>query len=90
MRVASTRAPNDWHEVSAVLSVMDVGVERQAFRNPADIARVLRPHMAEMEEAFSGDRHSEVERRLSDIYAHDGAVTRQWETEINRRLYPDR
>jgi hypothetical protein len=88
MRVSSPRIPNDWHEVSSVLNVMDVGVERQTFSNLHDLERIVQPHMKELRAAFSEACYPEVKLRLSDVYAYDRAVTRQWETEINRRLYP--
>jgi hypothetical protein len=89
MNVASTRAPNDWHELSALLGVMDLGVQRRAFTDLADIGRILRLHMNEIRQALSPEHYRNTQRLLYEVYEHDHAVTRQWSAEINRRLYPD-
>jgi len=85
--VASVGSPRDWHELSTLLSVMDVGVQRQAFSGLDGVGRILRSHMNDIERALSSDHYFAVKERLSDIDAHDRAVRRQWETEINRRFY---
>jgi hypothetical protein len=90
--VASALAPNDWHELSLVLSLIDPTekIQRGAIRDFTDVSRLLRPNMDRLKEAFSPERYAQLEKQLSEVRAFDRVVTRQWETEINRRLYPDR
>jgi len=37
--------------------------------------------------AFAPDRYPDLVPRLENVHEHDRAIIRQWETEINRRLY---
>jgi len=46
--------------------------------------------MARLKEALSESNYSELRVRLSDVRERERAITRQWEKEINRGLYPDR
>jgi hypothetical protein len=88
--VSSLRNPEQSHDLSSVLNSIDSEVKRQSYSGLLEVEPLLRSHMKEVIEAFSERKYDEVNRRLSDVYSHDRAVTRQWETEINRRLYPDR
>jgi hypothetical protein len=87
LRVASSRIPNEFHEFSTLLSAMDSGVKRQGFSHLMDIERILKPHMNELKEAFTAQRFPQIKDELLRIYARDRVITKQWETEINRRLY---
>jgi hypothetical protein len=87
VHVAPRRAPNEWHELSLVFSVIDTSVARQSSYRVPDVARWLKLHMGPLQEAFSESRYPETKDRLSEVYGYDRAVTRQRETEINRRLY---
>jgi hypothetical protein len=88
VHVAPQRAPNDWHELSLVLSVIDVreGFERRSVYWLSDVARWLTLYIDRIEKAFSESRYPETKQRLDDVYRYDRAVTRRWETEINRKL----
>jgi hypothetical protein len=46
--------------------------------------------MSEIARAFSEEQYPHLLAQLQDIYARDRVVTKQLETEINRRLYPER
>ncbi len=43
--------------------------------------------MKELITAFSAERYPQIKVELLEIYARDRVLTKQWETEINRRLY---
>jgi hypothetical protein len=92
VHVASERAPNDWHELSLVLSIIDPieNSQRGAIRDLSDVSRLLRPNLGRLKDAYSQERYAQLEEQLSGVHAFDRVVTRQLETEINRRLYPDR
>ena len=75
------------HDLPSVLNLIDDTVSRQPYSSVVEVEPVLRPHMRELIAAFSKESYADVSRRLSDVYAHDRALTRQWENEINRRLY---
>lgn len=87
LTVASSRNPTEFHEFSTVLSAMDVGVKRQGFGHLLDIEKVLKPHMQDLATAFSAEHYPKIRSGLADTYARDRIITKQWETEINRRLY---
>jgi hypothetical protein len=40
--------------------------------------------------ALSPSQYPELKGRLDEIRKYERVVAKQWETEINRRLYPDR
>jgi hypothetical protein len=92
VHVASERTPNDWHELSLVLSLIDPAekIQRGAIRDFTDLSRLLRPNMDRLKEALSPERYAQLEKQLSEVRAFDRVVTRQWETGSDRRLYPDR
>ena len=50
VHVASERAPNDWHELSSVLSVIDRGetIRTGAIRDFTDLSRSLRPNLVRL------------------------------------------
>jgi hypothetical protein len=86
--VASGRTPGAWEELPLVLSIIDAGFERRDFSSFSDVAAALKPRMQLLKQAFSEARNPELQQQLSDVHGHERAVIRQWETEINRRLYP--
>jgi hypothetical protein len=90
VRVAPVHAPKALEDLPVILSVIDDGFERREFKSFSDLETVLRPRMKLLQEALSPDRYPELLRRLANVHEHDRAIIRQWETEINRRLYPDR
>jgi hypothetical protein len=85
LRVSSIRAPNDSHELSTVLNLLDGNVERPSHL--LDIEPVLRAHMDDLRQAFSDTHYAYLKERLSEAAGYEGVVTRQWEREINCRLY---
>jgi hypothetical protein len=87
LSVAAPPSTSDFHEFSTVLSAMDSGVDRQGFNHLIDVERVLKPHMKDLIEAFSPRRYPQIKDRLKEIYNRDRMITKQLETEINRRLY---
>jgi hypothetical protein len=91
--VTPKSAPNDWDELPLVLRmVVDASewAEPKPFLFLQDVARALKTRMVCLIEAFSEERYPDLKKRLSDMHKHERAVIRQWETETNRRLYPDR
>jgi hypothetical protein len=91
VHVASERLPNDWYELSEVLSVIDPieTIRPGAIGDFTDFTRSLGPNMVRLKEAFSPEQYPRLEKQMSEVRAFGRVVTRQWETEINRRLYPD-
>jgi hypothetical protein len=86
--VSSVRHAKELHDFSSVLNLIDDTVRRQSsYASLLEVQPLLRSHMKELIVAFSTESYAEINRRLSDVYAHDRAVTRQWENEINRKLY---
>jgi hypothetical protein len=90
--VASERTPNDWHELSLLLSVIETPEhpQRRAIYWLSDVRQWLRFSLDRITTAMSEPEYPLVEERLAEVGKYDRAATRQWETEINRRLYPDR
>jgi len=88
VQLALRDAPKEWHELSLVLNVIDVPeeVKRGATYSLPDAARFLKTYLRQIQEAFS-DRYPAVRQRLDEVYSRDRLIIRQWETEINRRLY---
>jgi hypothetical protein len=79
-----------WEDLAVVLNLIDEKFERREFSSPADLAPVLEPRMHLLLEALSPARYSELLPSINRAHEYDRAIIRQWETEINRRLYPDK
>ena len=90
VRVAPNHAPRAWEELPIILSIIDEGFERREFKSFSDLETALKPRMKRLQEALSTNRYPELLPRLANVHDHDRAIIRQWETEINRRLYPDK
>jgi hypothetical protein len=91
VQIAPKVSPNSWHELSTILSVLEVpGIQRGSISGLAEAGRLLHLYMREMTDAFSEGRYSHLRAQLQEIYERDRIVTKQLETEINRRLYPQR
>jgi hypothetical protein len=89
VQIAPKFSPNRWHELSTVLSVLEVhGLQRGSISGLAQAGRVLHRHVSEITDAFTEERYSDLRAQLQEIYERDRIVTNQLETEINRRLYP--
>ena len=54
-----------------------------------DAARWLRPRMGRLNDAFSGTNYVTLRHRISDCHHLEQSRKREWETEMNRKLYPD-
>jgi hypothetical protein len=85
-------ADKNWHELSLVLSILDFLPEmsRGSITDPSDVERALQLYWDQLSASFSDEQYSELKKQLAGIYAHDRVITKQWETEINRRLYGDK
>ena len=91
VQVAPKFFPNNWHELSTILSALEIpGTQRGSISGLQQAGKLLLVHMREISHAFSEDQYPHLLAQLRDIYARDRVVTQQHETEINRRLYPDR
>jgi hypothetical protein len=87
VHVASERLPSEWHELSAVLNVMEPDkVLRHSVVFFQDAARLLRDHFDLVKGAFSPDRYSQLKEQLEHAYRYEMGVTRQVQDEINRGL----
>jgi len=87
VHVASERLPDEWHELSAILDVMEPDkVRRHSVIFFQDAIALLRDHMDRIKEAFSPDRYPQVKQQLEHAYRYEMAVTRQVQNEINRGL----
>ena len=62
-------------------------MKRQGFEHLLEIEEVLKLHMNGLGQAFSAERYLQTKAELLEMYARDRIITKQWETEINRRLY---
>ena len=88
--VAPTFARTDWHDLSLVFSAIngDTELRRTEFRDVWDVARSLQTHLSALTGVCTPDRFTELKRRLDrEVYAYERFADRQWETEINGRLY---
>ncbi len=90
--VAPEQRPDDWVELSLLLSLIEVprGVKRRPDYRMSEVAEWLRSSLDSIIAIYSDDRYSELKERLAEVQNYDRLVARQWETEINRRLYPDK
>jgi len=89
VQVGPKVSPSNWHELSTALSVLGVhGVQRGSISGLEQAGRLLRLYRSELTDAFSEDQYPRLRAQLEEIYERDRIVTKQLETEINRRLYP--
>jgi len=83
-------APSDWHELPLVLSAItgQGEIERAQYRDLWDVSRALQPHIKALTEFFSLKQFDTLKRRLDDeVYSRDRVAIREWQAEINRKLY---
>ena len=88
--VAPVFAPTDWHELSLVLGAIggEEDIERGGFRDLWDVSRVLPSQIKGVFHIFSPGEFDTLKHRLDDeIYSRDKVAIREWQAEINRRLY---
>jgi len=88
VQVAPKSYPDNFHEVSTVLTTLAVpGIQRGSVSCVSDAGRVLRQHMEEIERAFTSEEYPRLSAQLQEVYARDRVAVKQLETELNRRLY---
>lgn len=89
VQVKSKSAAKEWHDISLVIGALDNPDEMQhrTFVGLVDVAAVLKQNMSRINDAFCGPKYLELQQRLADFNKFARVVTKQLETEINRRLY---
>jgi len=89
VQVAPKVSPNSWHELSTILTVLEVsGVRRGSISGLAQVGKLLQLHIKEITDAVTEDQYPHLRAQLQQEYDRDRIVTKQLETEVNRRLYP--
>lgn len=89
VRVAAKSDVTDWHDVTLVISAIEVpeDMKRKSFLSLSDFAPLLRRNMSRLIEAFSSAQYAETRQHLAKFDTYERIVTKQTQTEINRRLY---
>jgi hypothetical protein len=89
VRVAAKSDATDWHDVTLVISAIEdpEDMKRKSFLYLSDFAPLLRGNMSRLIEAFSNAQYAETRRHLAKFDTYERVVTKQTQTEINRRLY---
>jgi hypothetical protein len=90
VHIAPSHAPKAVEDLSIVLSLIDETYVRRDSKSLADLRAALEPRMELLRDALAPDRYPDLVPRLDNVHEHDRAIIRQWQTEINRRLYPDK
>jgi hypothetical protein len=88
--VAQRQSPRDGHELKLVLTLLDPAAKIQrtwTLYSLASVARLLEPRMDLLRKAFSEEDYPEFRKRLSEVEDYDRIVNRQFEAELNWRLY---
>ena len=88
VRIASKDAPNDWHELCLLLSLIEKKEDLQRW-DIVDLWRassLLQPQMDRLKQAFAGSPGQELKQRLGEVYASDKIANREAEWEINKRF----
>jgi hypothetical protein len=90
--VAPLSARKEWHDLSLVVAASQGHeLQRSAFRNIQHVAKVVRPNVQTLGECLSPEQYRELKQRLRlEVYVQEEFARRQWETEINSRLYGPR
>jgi hypothetical protein len=88
LQIAPKSVPNQFHELSTVLAVLEVpGVRRGSISSLSEAGRMLRSHFAVVEHSMSDAEYPHLQLQLKELYAHDRIMVKQHEAELNRRLY---
>jgi len=90
VQMAARQTPEAWEDLATTLAIVDERFESRFFSSVTDVAAALEPRMPRLQGALSADQYPELQKKLANARNYDRAVIRQWETEINRRLFPDR
>jgi hypothetical protein len=86
--IAPEFAPATWDDLATVLNLIDDRFEQRYFSTLDELAAILEPRMTCLQWALSEEEYPEFQKKIENARAYDRAVIRQWETEINRRLFP--
>ncbi len=85
------KSPNDgWQELPTVLGLIDGEFEQPTFSSLQEVAATLEPRIERLSKAFSAAEYPHLQQKLANARAYDQAVIRQWETELNKRLFSDK
>lgn len=90
VHVAPSFARSDWHELPLVLSAItgQGDIQRQESRDLWDVSRALQPRMKALIAFFAPGEFSALKQRLeNEVYVDERIAIREWQAEINRRLY---
>jgi hypothetical protein len=92
IRVAPKETPNEWHEVSLLLNLIENQdhLERSGVLDLRDASRLMEPHMDQLKEAFVERPGNDLRQRLAEVHADDRVKMRELEWETNKRLGPVR
>jgi hypothetical protein len=88
--LAPAFAPSDWHDLSLVLGVITgaTSLQRHFYRDVWQVSRALQPHIDTLIKSCSPDEFKALRRQLQvEFYSQEQFAIRQWESEINARLY---
>jgi hypothetical protein len=88
VQIATEFAPATWDDLATVLNLIDDRFEQRYFSTLDELAAILEPRMTCLQRALSEKEYPEFQKKIENARAYDRAVIRQWETEINRRLFP--
>lgn len=88
VRIASKDAPNDWHELCLLLSLIEKkeDLQRWGIVDLWHASRLLQPQMDRLKRAFAGNPGQDLKQRLGEVYASDKVAIREAEWEINKKL----
>jgi hypothetical protein len=89
VEVAPRHLQKDGYELSFILNLLvpTEDIRRGALFDLVEVSRFLRPHMNLLNEAFSPELYPSTRQILAGAESYDRAANRQWEAEIDRRLY---
>lgn len=90
--LAPKSAPRDWAELNLLIAVVNPDEKSPwtPFSSLRDAAEILKAEYDHLAQALAQNQITSTRRRLVDLNDYERAVIRQYETEINRRLYPER
>jgi hypothetical protein len=88
--VAPVFAPTEWHDLSLILGLMENSTDftRRSFRDLSEVSKTLRPRWQEIGRFLSVEQFKNAKDRLeTEVYIPEKNRMREWEAEINWRLY---
>lgn len=90
VQIAPKHSPSALEDLALVLNLIDERFEQRYFRSFDEVAVALEPRIKLLREAISPEKYPELQKGLANAHAYDRAVIRQWQTEISRRLFPEK